>query len=68
MKPVTISEAKRIGQAIDADGVLVLAVKDGEWAMTTYGRTRRECSALREWGGGHDAANLAYDMAELLQR
>ncbi len=50
MSPVTIDEARTIGKVHGIDRLVIFAVNnDGKTAVTTYGKDRATCQALRRW-------------------
>jgi hypothetical protein len=50
MKPVAISDARRLANATGATRLLVVSIDDaGNYAFTTFGRTKAQCRALAEW-------------------
>jgi len=48
MKPLSIEAAKRFAKSIGADGVVILAFTRDQFAHTTYGRNREDCSIMRQ--------------------
>jgi hypothetical protein len=59
LKPTPISEAKRIGETTGATRVAVLIVNDdGNFAVTTWGKTKAQCDALKRWSHTHGDAVL----------
>lgn len=53
-KPCPISDARRIGEKIGANRVLIIALdSDGAWTGTTWGKNRAKCKALGEWLDTH---------------
>lgn len=50
MKCVPISEAKRLANETGATKLLILGIDDeGNFAFTTYGKTKAQCQALAKW-------------------
>lgn len=50
LKPVPIPEARRLANEHGASRLLILGVDDhGNFAFTTFGRTKKQCSAMRLW-------------------
>lgn len=50
MKPVPIPEARRLANEAGATRLMVVAVDDdGNFAFTTFGRTKAQCKALAAW-------------------
>ena len=65
MKCVSISEARRLANETSAEKLLILAVDGkGNFAFTTFGKTKAQCSAMREWAESN-APNVALLMDEL---
>ena len=69
LKPVPLSVARSLGQTAHARRLAVIAVgDDGMFSVTTWGRTKADCTALRQWAEGPDgdysaADSLAYVIA-----
>jgi len=64
LKGTPIKEAERIGKAAGASRVVVLTLDDdGTYAWTTWGKDKRTCEALREWGD-HCAEPTLMEMFE----
>ena len=50
MKCVPIPEAKRLANESGATRLLILGIDDrGNFAFTTFGRTKAQCDAMRAW-------------------
>lgn len=63
MKPAPIKDAEWIGKACAADRVAILMLDDSEaYAWTTWGRSRADCQAIRQWGEVH-AEGVLMEMA-----
>jgi hypothetical protein len=45
----TITDAKQIAQRMGADGVAVIAFKDGVIHAASYGATKEKCKELGRW-------------------
>jgi len=47
---IPISEAKRLANQHGATRLIILSINDdGDFAFTTFGRTRAQCKALAAW-------------------
>ena len=54
MKCVPIPEAKRLANETGATRLLILGIDDhGNFAFTTFGRTKAQCDAMRIWADSH---------------
>ena len=52
LKNVSIAEAKRLANDTGATRLLILGIDDrGNYAFTTFGRTKAQCKAMQEWAG-----------------
>lgn len=50
LKPVPINTARKLGEAANADRLVILAFdSDGMFAATSWGKTRSKCRALAKW-------------------
>lgn len=50
MKPVSISQARQVATDHNMTRLLVLGIDGhGNFAFTTYGRTKADCDAMRRW-------------------
>lgn len=67
MKPVSITWARDVGKRGNAKAVVVIMTDGETWSVTTWGRTRKECDALRDYAesGGFD--QIAMDIAEIVE-
>lgn len=64
MKPVPINAARQIGKTAEARRIAIIAVDDdGNYCITTWGKTQDECRALADWAEGYKAAEAAEDIA-----
>jgi hypothetical protein len=64
MKCVSIPEARRLANATGATRLMILGIDDaGNFALTTYGRTKSQCEALRKWAD-RNAPDIALSMEE----
>lgn len=64
MKPVPIPEARRLANATGATRLMVISLDDaGNYAFTTFGRTKAQCRALADWAD-ENAMHVAYRMAQ----
>lgn len=52
MHKINITEARKISERLGADGVVVIAFKEHDFAMTSYGATKDKCAALGKWLDG----------------
>lgn len=60
MKATPISKARQIGQETGATRVAVLVIDDdGRYAVTTWGKTKSQCDAMRRWSETCGASVLA---------
>ena len=49
-KGVPIDVARSIGKEHKADRVAIFAIRDdGVYSITTYGKTRAKCDAMKRW-------------------
>lgn len=54
MKPVPIPQARQLANDYGMTRLLILGIDDnGNFAFTTYGRTKADCDALRRWADSH---------------
>lgn len=50
MTPISISEARTLGESHGIDRLVIFAVNnDGKVAFTSYGKDRATCQALKRW-------------------
>ncbi len=50
MKSVSIAEARRLANEAGATRLLIVCLDDdGAFSFTTFGKTRAQCQALKEW-------------------
>jgi hypothetical protein len=62
MKNVSISECRRLANETDATRMLIIAVDDdGNYAFTTFGKTKAQCRAMAEWAD-REGIKIAMDM------
>lgn len=65
MKCVPIPEARRLANETGAEKLVIIAVDGkGNYSFTTFGKTKAQCSAMREWAESN-AQNVALSMDEL---
>lgn len=64
MKRVPINAAREIGEKASARKVVIIALDDEGYCITTWGKTRAECQALARWSGGGDGDRVAVALAE----
>jgi hypothetical protein len=63
MKNVAIPEAQRLANETGATRLMILAVDDdGNYAFTTFGRTKLQCKRMAAWAELH-APDIALMMA-----
>ena len=63
MKCVPIPEARRLANESGATRLMILSIDDeGNYAFTTFGRTKAQCAALGSWADEH-AVDIALRMA-----
>lgn len=54
LKCVPIPEARRMANEHGATRLLILGIDDkGNFAFTTFGRTKAQCDAMRIWADRH---------------
>jgi len=54
MKCVSIPEARRLANEHGMSKLLILGIDDnGNFAFTTYGKTKAQCNAMRRWAETH---------------
>jgi len=59
---IPIAEAKRLANQHGATRMIILSINDaGDFAFTTFGRTKAQCKALAAWAEGR-APYIAQDM------
>jgi hypothetical protein len=62
MKCVSIAEARRLANETGATRLLILSINDeGDFAFTTFGRTKGQCKALADWAD-RTAVEIAMQM------
>jgi hypothetical protein len=62
MKNVSIPECRRLANETGATRMLILGVDDeGNYAFTTFGRTKAQCKAMAEWAD-REAVDVALSM------
>lgn len=61
---IPISQARDLGKRHGARKVVILALDEAQFNVTTWGLTRAECQQLGRWAESRDAADLAADLAE----
>jgi len=66
MKCVPIQEAKRLANEHGMSKLLILGIDDsGNFAFTTFGRTKAQCDAMRIWAERHaPGIGVMMDQAE----
>ena len=63
MKCVPIPEARRLANEFGATRLMILSIDDeGNYAFTTFGRTKAQCAALGSWAD-RNAADIALRMS-----
>jgi hypothetical protein len=63
VKPVPISDARKLGEASGARGIVIVAVgDDGKVAATSWGRSMADCRALASLLDAEGHIDLACDM------
>lgn len=65
LKCVPIPEARRLANEHGATRFMIIAIDDdGHFAYTTFGRTKAQCAALKEWAEAHAVGiGIAMDQA-----
>jgi hypothetical protein len=67
MKPVSVTAARDLGQRSGALALVIVAVgDDGSYSVTTWGRTRRECGALKDYTESGGFEGTAMDVSEVV--
>ena len=62
MKPVPIPTARTLANNADATRLLIIGIDDaGNFAFTTFGRTKAQCRALAKWADAN-AISIASEM------
>ena len=55
MKKIPISDARAISLKSGARKVVIIAIDDEDYCITTYGKTIKECGELAQWAEGKEA-------------
>lgn len=63
MNLIPISEARRLAKSSGARRLMILAIEGNDYTFTTYGETKKDCTALARWADEH-APYIARDMHE----
>lgn len=64
MKNVPIPECRRLANETGATRMLILSVDDdGNYAFTTFGRTKAQCKAMADWAD-REAVGIAMDFPD----
>lgn len=68
MKPIPIKAARTLGQESGAQRIVIFALKSGAYNITTWGKTRRDCEALRRWAETDRAEEVVQSVADAPNR
>jgi hypothetical protein len=58
LRPISVEQARRLAAQAGGSLLAVIVVDGDQCAITTYGRTRAECQALRQWSE-HEGDDVA---------
>lgn len=65
MKAISINTARVIGTQSEAQRLAILAIdEENGYNVTTWGKTRSDCRAMRRWAEGAKAKKTLGDMAD----
>ena len=65
MKAISINTARVIGNQSEAQRLAILAIdEENRYNVTTWGKTRSDCRAMRRWAEGAKAKKTLSDMAD----
>jgi len=65
MKAISINTARVIGNQSEAQRLAILAIDDEyRYNVTTWGKTRSDCRAMRRWAESAKAKKVLGDMAD----
>jgi len=65
MKKIPISTARTAGENSGAQRVAIIAIDaDGNYCITTWGKTRADCKALAKWSGEHNTKWAVFEMKD----
>ena len=64
MKAISINAARELGKKAGARRVVILALDDDTYGITTWGLTRRECGELAAWAESKTATAVLRGIAE----
>lgn len=65
MKAISINTARVIGNQSEAQRLAILAIdEENRYNVTTWGKTRSDCRAMRRWAEGANAKKTLSDMAD----
>ena len=64
MKHIPINTARTIGNGAGARKVVIIAVDDEDYCITTWGVTTQECRALAKWAESKKAEAVVTQIAD----
>lgn len=65
MKAISVNTARVIGNQSEAQRLAILAIdEESRYNVTTWGKTRSDCRAMRRWAEGAKAKKTLSDMAD----
>ena len=65
MKAISINTARVLGNQSEAQRLAILAIDDDyRYSVTTWGKTRADCRAMRRWAESAKAKKTLGDMAD----
>ena len=50
----TINDAKQVGRKSSASGIAIIAIYGNHYSITTWGKDRKRCKAMKNWSGDLD--------------